>query len=73
MKLTEHPEWDNLTLNELIAYTDRQEQVEAAVVRFRNPSEYRSESRGRTYVLNTVPRRGRRRPSSVTRRPRKDS
>lgn len=73
MKLAEHPEWDNLTLDELIARADRQEQIEAAVTRFRNPSEYRSESRGRAYALNAAPRRGGRRPSSVTRRPRKGS
>jgi hypothetical protein len=73
LKLAEHPEWDDLGLDDLIGRADRQEQIEAAVSRFLYPSDRQSESRGRTYTLTAAPRRGGRRPSSLTRRPQKGS
>ena len=73
MKLAEHPEWDDLAIDELIARADRQEQIEAATSRFRNAVERRSESRDRVYTIVEAPRRGGRKPSSLTRRPHKGS
>jgi Retrotransposon gag protein/Zinc knuckle len=71
LKIAENPEWDDLDLDALIGRADRQEQIEASTSRFRNASEYRSESRGRAYAIAGAPRRGGRRPSSLTRKPRK--
>ena len=73
MKLAEHPEWDDLSLNDFIGRADRQDQIEEAKDRVRYQSERRSDSRGRAYAIAGAPRRGGRRPSSVTRRPRKGS
>jgi Zinc knuckle/Retrotransposon gag protein len=71
LKIAENPEWDDLDLDALIGRADRQEQIEASTSRFRNASEYRSDSRGRAYAIAGAPRRGGRRPSSLTRKPRK--
>jgi Zinc knuckle len=71
MKLAEHPEWDDLPLNAFIGRADRQQQIEEAKERVRYQSEQRSDSRGRAYVIAGAPRRGGRRPSSLTRRPRR--
>lgn len=73
MKLAEHPEWDDLSLDEFIGRAGRQDQIEEAKDRVRYQSEKRSESRGRAYAIAGAPRRGGRRPSSTTRRPRKGS
>jgi len=71
MKLAEHPEWDDLELDDFIARADRQDQIEEAKDRVRYQSEKRETDRGRAYAINAAPRRGGRRPSSLTRRPRK--
>jgi Zinc knuckle len=73
MKLAEHPEWDDLALNDFIGRADRQDQIEEAKDRVRYQSERRPDSRGRAYAIAGAPRRGGRRPSSATRRPRKGS
>ena len=73
MKLAEHPEWDDLSLDEFIGRADRQDQIEEAKDRVRYQSERRSDDRGRAYAIVGAPRRGGRRPSSLTRRPRKGS
>jgi hypothetical protein len=73
MKLAEHPEWDDLSLDDFIGRADRQDQIEEAKDRVRYQSEKRDTSRGRAYAIAGAPRRGGRRPSSVTRRPRKGS
>ena len=73
MKLAEHPEWDDLSLDDFIARADRQDQIEEAKDRVRYQSERRSDERGRAYAIVGAPRRGGRRPSSLTRRPRKGS
>jgi hypothetical protein len=71
MKLAEHPEWDDLGLDDFIARADRQDQIEEAKDRVRYQTEKRETDRGRAYAITTAPRRGGRRPSSLTRRPRK--
>lgn len=71
LNLAEHPEWDDLPLDEFIGRADRQDQIEEAKDRVRYHSERRSDSRGRAYAIEGAPRRGGRRPSSVTRRPKK--
>jgi hypothetical protein len=73
MKLAEHPEWDDLSLDDFIGRADRQDQIEEAKDRVRYHSEGRDSGRGRAYTIAEAPRRGGRRPSSVTRRPRKGS
>jgi hypothetical protein len=73
MKLAEHPEWDDLALNDFIGRAGRQDQIEEAKDRVRYQSERRPDSRGRAYAIVGAPRRGGRRPSSATRRPRKGS
>ena len=71
MKLAEHPEWDDLGLDDFIARADRQDQIEEAKDRVRYKTEKHETDRGRAYAITTAPRRGGRRPSSLTRRPRK--
>ena len=71
MKLAEHPEWDDLPLDDFIGRADRQDQIEEAKDRVYYQSERRSDSRGRAYVIAGAPRRGDRHPLSTTRRPRK--
>ena len=71
MKLAEHPEWDDLSLDDFIGRADRQDQIEEAKDRVRYQSEKHETDRGRAYALTAAPRRGGRRPSSLTRRPRK--
>ena len=73
MKLAEHPEWDDLSLDEFIGRADRQDQIEEAKDRVRYQSERRDDDRGRAYAIAGAPRRGGRRPSLLTRRPRKGS
>ena len=73
MKLAEHPEWDDLSLDDFIGRADRQDQIEEAKDRVRYQSERRDSSRGRVHAIAGAPRRGGRRPSLVTRRPRKGS
>jgi hypothetical protein len=73
MKLAEHPEWDDLSLDDFIGRADRQDQIEEAKDRVRYQSERRDDGRGRAYAIAGAPRRGGRRPSSLTRRPRKGS
>jgi len=76
--IAEHPEWEQLGLNDYIAAADRAEQIEEAKARARGHQSYSSNysrppsnDRGRAYAIAGAPRRGGRRPSSVTRRPRK--
>ena len=71
MKLAEHPEWDDLGLDDFIARADRQDQIEEAKDRVRYKTEKHETDRGRAYTITAAPRRGGRRPSSLTRRPRK--
>lgn len=71
MKLLEHPDADNLSLDEFVARADRYEQIEAAKAFIQRGSDNRSSSRGQVYAIAGAPRRGGRRPSSLTRRPRK--
>ena len=73
MKLAEHPEWDDLSLDDFIGRADRQDQIEEAKDRVRYQAERRDGERGRAYAILGAPRRGGRRPSSLTRRPRKGS
>jgi hypothetical protein len=73
MKLAEHPEWDDLSLDDFIGRADRQDQIEEAKDRVRYQAERRNDDRGRAYAIAGAPRRGGRRPSSLTRRPRKGS
>jgi len=73
MKLAEHPEWDDLSLDDFIGRADRQDQIEEAKERVRYQTERRNDDRGRAYAISGAPRRGGRRPSSSTRRPRKGS
>lgn len=73
MAMAEHPEWDDLNLNEYIGRADRQDQIEEAKDRVRYQSGRHENSRGRAYAIEGAPRRGGRRPSSATRRPRKGS
>jgi hypothetical protein len=73
VKLAEHPEWDDLGLDDFIARADRQEQIEANRDYIRSASERRSTSRGSAYAINGAPRRGGRKHSPSAKRPRKDT
>jgi Zinc knuckle len=73
VKLAEHPEWDDLSLDDFIARADRQEQIEANRDYIRNGSRGDSTDRGRAYAIAGAPRRGGRKHSSQTRQPRKDT
>ena len=73
MKLAEHPERDDLSLDDFIGRADRQDQIEEAKDRVRYQVERRNDDRGRAYAIAGAPRRGGRRPLSSTRRPRKGS
>jgi Zinc knuckle len=66
--LAEHPEWDKLSLNEFIGSAGRAEMIEAAKERARS---YGGRDRGRAYAILGAPRCGGRKPSPLTRRPRK--
>jgi len=68
--LAEHPEWDKLPLNEFIGAAGRAEMIEAAKERARS---YGGRDCGRAYAILGAPRRGGRKPSSLTRRPRKST
>jgi hypothetical protein len=71
LALAEHPEWDDLDLNEYIRRADRQAEIEEAKERVRNQARRSDTTRNSVFAIIGAPRRGRRRPSSETRRPRK--
>ena len=80
INMAEHPEWDNLSLNEYVARADRQDQIEVAKeqVRKRMGTSGHGQSYaiaevadGQSFAIAGAPRRGGRTPGVLTRRPRK--
>jgi len=69
INMAEHPEWDDLALNDYIARADRQDQIEVAKDRVRKRTGTTSYSQ--SFAIAGAPRRGGRTPGVLTRRPRK--
>jgi hypothetical protein len=69
INMAEHPEWDNLSLNDYIARADRQDQIELAKEQVRKRMGTTSHSQ--SFAIAGSPRRGGRIPGVLTRRPRK--
>ena len=51
MKLAEHPEWGDLSLDDFIGRDDHQDQIEEAKDRVRYRAERRNDDRGRAYAI----------------------
>ena len=56
--MAEHPEWDEVNLNQYIMFADRQQQVEEAKAEVRKRTGGRSGEQGRLLALTNTPRRG---------------
>lgn len=69
--MAEHPEWDEVNLNQYIMFADRQQQVEEAKAEVRKRTGGRSGEQGRLLALTNAPRRGGRKFTKQPQRPRK--